>query len=75
MAIAKMITIPSITQKFGSRANRTSTTIFQQPGKPENELSFVFIRVSAKYITLVKVITMIAIHPVQPGNSPDLNKA
>jgi hypothetical protein len=31
-----------------STANSTRITMFQQPGKPENELSPIFIRVSAK---------------------------
>ena len=49
--------------------------MFQQPGKPEKELSFVFMRVSAKYMALAKVMTMIANQPVQPSISPDLNSA
>jgi hypothetical protein len=49
--------------------------MFQHPGKPEKELSFVFIRVSAKYMALAKVITMIANQPVQPGSRSDLNSA
>ena len=49
--------------------------IFQQPGKPWNELSFVFMRVSAKYIALAKVIIMIANQPVQPAKSPLANSA
>jgi hypothetical protein len=49
--------------------------IFQQPGKPEKELSFVFMRVSAKYMALEKVIMMMANQPVHPGSNPDLNSA
>ena len=75
MATARITTIANETQKFGSIANRTSTTMFQQPGKPEKEKSFVFIRVSAKYMALVKVITMIAHQPVQPGKRSDLKSA
>ena len=62
-------------QKFGASAKSTSTSIFQQPGKPEKELSLVFMRVSAKYMALAKVITMMASQPVQPGKRSDLKSA
>ena len=64
-----------ITQKFGDRAKRTMTTIFQQPGNPLKLLSLVFILLSQKYTADAKVIMIIANQPVHPGRSPDLNKA
>ncbi len=75
IATARAVTSARMTQKFGSSAKTTSTTMFQQPGKPEKELSLVFIRVSAKYMALAKVMTMIATQPVQPSISPDLKSA
>ena len=75
MATDNAVTSAMLVQWLGCSAKITSTTIFQQPGKPENELSLVFIRVSAKYIALAKVMTMIANQPVQPDISPELNNA
>ena len=49
--------------------------MFQQPGKPWKELSFVFMRVSAKYMADAKVMTMIAIQPVQPAIRPEEKSA
>ena len=73
--IDSKVTSTRMIQKFGSSAKTTMTNMFQQPGNPENELSRVFMRVSAKYIALAKVITIIANQPVQPSISPDLNRA
>src|SRR3989338_3572425 len=42
------ITARRMTQGAGDMAKRTNTTIFQQAGKPEKDLSLVFMRVSAK---------------------------
>ena len=41
-------TIAKITLCEGAMAKRTSTTMFQQAGKPEKLLSLVFMRVSEK---------------------------
>ena len=49
--------------------------MFQHPGNPENELSAVFIRVSAKYRTEAKVMTMMATQPLHPGKRPLWNRA
>jgi len=49
--------------------------MFQQPGNPLKELSAVFIRLSAKYSALAKVMMMMAIQPVQPGSRSEWNSA
>ena len=48
MVAASATTISRMIQKFGLSAKSTSTTMFQQAGKPAKELSLVFMRVSAK---------------------------
>ena len=48
IATASAITTARITSFGGCRANITSTTMFQQAGKPAKDQSFVFIRVSTK---------------------------
>ena len=75
MATARTVTIPKDTHHGGASAKSTSTSMFQHPGKPENELSFVFIRVSAKYMALAKVMMMIMTQPLHPSIRPDLNSA
>ena len=75
MVIARIVTTIKQTHHGGVRAKSASTNIFQHPGKPENELSLVFIRVSQKYIALAKVTMMIITHPDQPSMMPDLNRA
>ena len=72
---ARTVTRTRHTAHPGSSAKSTRTSMFQQPGKPEKELSLVFIRVSAKYIALAKVMMMIITQPDQPSISPDLNRA
>ena len=75
IVIARPVTSARMIQKFGSKANTTTATMFQQPGKPAKELSFVFILVSQKYMAEAKVMMMITNQPVQPSKSPDLNSA
>ena len=48
IAAASTTTIPSVIQNVGWSAKITRATMFQHAGKPENDLSAVFIRVSAK---------------------------
>ena len=50
IVMAQVITRNRMIQKFGSVAKITNTSMFHVAGKPENELSFVFIRVSTMYI-------------------------
>src|SRR6056297_1661570 len=52
IATDNSVTSSRISHVGGCTANMTSTVICQQPGKPENELSFVFMLVSAKYSAL-----------------------
>ena len=53
MVMAQAMTRNRMIQKFGSVAKITNTSIFHVAGKPENELSLVFIRVSTMYIVEV----------------------
>ena len=48
METANAVTNAILIQKFGERANRTITSMFQHPGKPLKLLSLVFISVSQK---------------------------
>ena len=48
MPTVKSTTIAKITLCEGATAKSTSTTMFQQAGKPEKLLSLVFMRVSEK---------------------------
>ena len=75
IVIARKVTSTRLMYHGMLSAKITSTSMFQQPGKPEKELSFVFMRVSAKYIALAKVTMMIMSHPLHPSIRPDLNSA